>query len=112
MKDKVKKGEHLLVQWKHDEFWYPATVLRHDRDLEQCTYVRFDDGDKQWCNLQQMLPIDIEVGDRVHARWNGEDDYLPALVEKVSDDRSDGYQLHFPGKGEEWTPLSMMRVTR
>ena len=109
MKDKIKKDARFLAQWNHDEFWYPATVLDKDKECETGIYVRFDDGDKQWCAEEQLLPIDIEVGDRVHARWNGEDEYFLARVTKVKDDK---YALAYDDESEEWTTLSMMRVTR
>ena len=109
MKEKFKPGNQYLAQWNHDEFWYPATVLDSDSDRTASVYVRFADGDKQWCEQEQLLAIDIEAGDRVHARWNAEDEFFPARVTKVKDEK---YSLTYDDQSEEVTTLALMRVTR
>ena len=84
-------------------------MIDTDKDSETGIYVRFADGDKQWCSEDQLLPIDIEVSDRVHAKWNGEDEFFAARVTKIKDDQ---YALTYEDGEEEWTTVEMMRVTR
>ena len=109
MKNKIRTGKRFLTQWNHDEFWYPATVLNTDKGRKASIYMRFDDGDKQWCNAKQLSAIDIEVGDRVHARWSDNDEFLPARVTKLKDEK---YSLTYDDGSEKPTVLAMMRVTR
>ena len=113
--NKLEIKSRWLVQWNQDEFWYPATVLAVDDARESPIYVRFDDGDKQWCTSDQLSPIDVEVGDRVHARWEGETEdeeesgYFRAHVVDVKGDR---YGLHYDDGSQCTATISMLRVTR
>ena len=112
---KIEPKSRWLVQWNQDEFWYPATVLALDDARGAPIYVRFDDGDKQWCILDQLSPIDIEVGDRVHARWEGEPDdeeesgCFRAHVVEVKGDR---YSLRYDDGSRGTATIDMLRVTR
>ena len=106
---KIAKDEQVLAQWNQDEFWYPAIVLDMEKEWEVGTYVRFADGDKQWCSEEQLLPVDIEVGDRVHARWAGEDEFFSAHVTELKDNK---YALKYDDGSKEWTTLDLIRVTR
>ena len=104
-----QKGSRVLAQYTHDEFWYPATILSLVKDVDTKIYVRFDDGDKQWCTREMLLPIDIEEGDRVYAKWHGEEEWFPAHVDKAAGDK---YVLKYEDGSEERMTVDMIRVTR
>ena len=106
---KIEKGAQVLAQWNWDEFWYPAVIIDVEKDWEAGTYVRFADGDKQWCSEDQLLPVDIEIDDRVHARWDGKDEYFAAHVAEIKDGK---YALNYEDGSKEWTTLDLIRVTR
>lgn len=68
-------GDRILGRWL-DLWWYPATILFLDKGRY---HVQFDDGDRGALLETQMLPLQVEVGDRVQCRPKFE----PRLVYKV-----------------------------
>jgi hypothetical protein len=103
---KWKIGDRVLANWSHDEYWYPAFIRVVDGDHIQ---VHFDDGDKQTTTADRLMPLDIEVGDRVHCRWNGGSAYYAGRVARKEDEQ---IFVEYEDGDEEWTTISCLRVTR
>lgn len=98
--------DRVLANWSHDTYWYPATI----RDIDgERTYVRFDDGDKEWTTCDNLTKLDIEPGDKVFCRWKGGQYYFPGRV-----GRMDGEKIYveYDDGDKEWTTISYIRVTR
>lgn len=100
-------GDRVLARWFHDPFWYPATIREVDGERY---YVKFDDGDKQWTPAEFLTQIDIEEGDPVFGRWQAGPEYLPGRVEQIGPEER--IFVKYVDGDEEWTTISMVRVTR
>ena len=99
-------GDRVLAHWSHDVFWYPAVI----RAIEgERLYVRFDDGDKEWTTGEHLMAVDVEVGDTVYCRYQGGLYYFPG---HVTDQDGERIHVQYDDGDEEWTTVSMVRVTR
>jgi hypothetical protein len=101
-----KVEDRVLANWTHDDYWYPATIKSMDGER---IYVHFDDGDKEWTTSDHLMSIDIEVGDRVHGRWNGGPIYYAG---RVAQQEGEKIYIEYEDGDEEWTTISSVRVTR
>ena len=99
-------GEHLLVNWTRDAFWYPATVVKKEGKRYS---VRFDDGDEEWTASSRMTQEDIEVGDKVFANFKNLGRYYPGTVAKRQ-----GRKVHirYDDGDAEVTTIASVRVLR
>ncbi|MCC7493980.1 MAG: DUF4537 domain-containing protein [Fimbriimonadaceae bacterium] len=100
-------GDRVLCQWSHDLFWYPATVRQAAPGR---VYVKFDDGDKEWTVPERVMPLDLEVGDRVYCRWQGGDEYYPGQVSLA--EGSERIHVVYDDGDQEWTTVGFCRLTR
>ncbi len=99
-------GDRVLAQWvPQDPFWYPGTIqMIEAKGLE----VYFDDGDHASVPPDKVKRVDIDVGGRVFARWQGGPAYYPARV--VGKD-GDKILVRYDDTGEEEkTTISLVRV--
>jgi hypothetical protein len=101
-----KAGDRALAAFKHDIYWYPATVRKVEG--ERC-YVAFDNGDKQWTAPDGLLELDVEAGDRVHCRHGSGDEYRAGRVSRCEAEK---LLVHFEDGSEEWAEIGRCRVTR
>lgn len=99
-------GDRVLANWKHDIYWYPATIRKIDGER---IYVKFDDGDKEWTTAENLLEIDVEVGDRVHCRWQNGRRYYSGLV---TSKEGETIYIHYDDGDKEETTINKIRVTR
>jgi hypothetical protein len=97
-------GNRILATRLDDDFWYPGTV-RHGDDRQQV--VLFDDGEERSIPAAQIVPLAIDVGDRVFVRVPGGGSYTPGFVL-----RRDGEKINvqFDDGSDEQTSLGMVRV--
>ena len=56
-------GQHALVNWTGDTFWYPGTILSFKN---RQYFISFDDGDKEWVHPSRITDEDIDVDDVVY----------------------------------------------
>jgi hypothetical protein len=97
-------GTRVLATRLDDDYWYPGTVQLADGP--RCL-VLFDDGEEVWLPDDQVLPLRIDVGDRVFVRVPGGGSYAPCFVV-----RRDGEKINvqFDDGTDEQTSLGMVRV--
>jgi tetratricopeptide (TPR) repeat protein len=98
-------GQRVLGAWP-DGFFYPATVEAVEPG--RC-FLRFDDGDAAWVPAGLVTDLDVTVGSRVFARWQGGRVFFPGRV-----DQQRGQKIHirYDDGDQEWTSVSMVRVNR
>jgi hypothetical protein len=109
-------GERVFVYRPDDEYWYSVTI----EDLGgKRVHVRFDDGYQKWMTQDNPMKMNVKAGDSVECRWQGELYYYPAHIIELEGERllvEYDYKeksAHAPTFGEqEWTTVSMVRITR
>jgi hypothetical protein len=92
--------------------WNSATLFAGtvDQIKDQDVHIHFDDGDRGWVQVDQLLPLEIPVGLRVAGRWKMGGQFYPATVTKVEGDRI--YLIYDDGD-KEWTrPAALALVTQ
>jgi hypothetical protein len=97
-------GTRVLATRLDDEFYYPGTV---QQAVAARWLVLFDDGSDCWAADDQMLPLQIDAGDRLAVRLPGVAEYTPCQVL-----RRDGEKINiqFDDGTDEQTSLGMIRV--
>jgi hypothetical protein len=97
-------GSRVLATRLDDEFWYPGTV---QQEQDSGWLILFDDGSELSVADDQLLPLQIDVGDRLFVRLPGGDTYSPCLVLRISDEK---LNVLFEDGTDEQTSLGMIRV--
>jgi serine/threonine protein kinase len=94
-------GDRVLAP-SGPEWLYVATVKQINDDS---LFVSYCDGDSDWIKAADVRPLDIEIGSRVWAWWDGP--YYPGTVTERK-----GYSVHiaYDDGDQEWTELSYIRV--
>jgi hypothetical protein len=99
-----KVGQRVLAQWGPEPFYYPGVVRSIQDDL---LAIQYDDGDRGQVLPEQVLPLDLDVGDVVYARWQGGPYYYPARIERKN---ADDIFVQYDDGRSEWTTISLVRV--
>ena len=97
-------GTRVLATRLDDEFYYPGTV--HQADAARW-FVLFDDGNECWVGDDQLLPLQIDVGDRLAVRLPGGTDYTVCRVLRREGEK---INVQFDDGSDEQTSLGMIRV--
>jgi hypothetical protein len=99
-----KVGQRVLAQWVHDPFFYPGVVQSIGENL---IGIRYEDGDKAQVPPEAVLPLHLEVGDRVYARRQAARTYHPAVIDQREGDR---LFLRYDDGQTEWSAIEYIRV--
>lgn len=70
-------GDHVLVNWTGDDYWYPGTIVAMEGGQY---FVVYDDGDREWVDAVRIRRDDVVVGTRVSANWLGEGIYYTGVI--------------------------------
>jgi hypothetical protein len=97
-------GNRILATRLDDDFWYPGTVQQSDSPR---FLVLFDDGEERWIAEDQILPLQIDVGDRVFVRVPGGASYAPGFVLRREGEK---INVQFDDGTDEQTSLGMLRI--
>jgi hypothetical protein len=97
-------GQRVLATRLDDDFWYPATVQQSESSR---SLLLFDDGDERWIDQEQILPLAIEVGDRIFVRLPGAGSYAPGFVVGRAGEK---INVQFEDGSDEQTSLGLVRV--
>jgi hypothetical protein len=98
-------GDRVLAVWPAEVgWWYPATVLFADGDR---ALVQYDDGDRATVTENQLRPLRLGTGTRVHGRWQAGELYYPGAITQTT-----GAAIHiaYDDGDEEWTTVAAVRV--
>lgn len=76
-------GDRVLARWGGDLFWYPGTIFAIEEDGYK---ILFDDQDQAVVPLSDLMPLVLQVGDKVLCRPKFEPAlrYFPAEVTRVA----------------------------
>jgi hypothetical protein len=97
-------GHRILGTRLDDDFWYPATVQENG---DPGVLVLFDDGDERWLPQDNILPLAIDVGDRVFVRQPGTGSYAPCFVVGRSGEK---INVQYDDGTDEQTSLGLVRI--
>ncbi len=97
-------GQRVLAQWAHEPFYYPGVVAAVNGDA---VAIRYDDGDRSEVLPEQVLPLRLDVGDRVYARWQRGPYYYPG---RVAQKNGDNILVQYDDGQQEWTVIAVVRV--
>ena len=95
----------MLACW-HDLYWYPGVILSLQGEQ---AHVVLDDGNQILTPADQLRPLTVNVGDRVHGRWKGG---LQFFGGEVIGRNGQVVQLRYEDGDEETTLLRLVRLER
>jgi hypothetical protein len=97
-------GQRVFARWEGDSFFYPGTIVE---EVDGDHLVAFDDGERARLRTDEIALLNLEVGTRVSARYDGGAEYYPGRVR-----HRDGESVHidFDDGADEATTISMIRV--
>src|SRR5262245_43291121 len=99
-----KVGDRVFGKRQEENIWYPGTV-RHI-DGQRC-YVIFDDGEDALMGQDQLMPVNLKVGDRLFARPGPGRTYAPGTV---IGKKGEKLRIRFDDGAQEWTDLAMTHL--
>jgi hypothetical protein len=94
--DNLRPGDRVWAPWASATL-YAGTV---DRVEGREVHIHFDDGDRGWVLLEQILPLQIPLGLRVLGRWKMGGQYYPGTVTEV---RGEQIHIQYDDGDREWT---------
>src|SRR5579884_2599055 len=98
------KGDRVLAWRAPGKFWYPG-VIRHIQ--EDRYFIIYDDGEDGFVKEKEMMPFQLEVGDRIYASPTGDREYEPA---RIVDKQEDRLQLQYENGAFAWAPTGHIRI--
>ena len=70
-------GDHVMVNWTPDDYWYPATIVA----IQDAQYtVVYDDFDRESVTADRIRIEDLTVGDEVFCNWQRGGVYYPGRI--------------------------------
>ncbi|NHJ85120.1 MAG: hypothetical protein FK734_06635 [Asgard group archaeon] len=100
------EGDRVWANWPDDDFWYSGIIQK----IEGHNYdILFDDGYKLTLKEHDIKQIDISIGMKVLAKWQGKGAYYFA---KILERNGDSYLIEYDDdKSKEWLPIGMLAIT-
>jgi hypothetical protein len=92
----LQPGDRVWAPWSSTTL-FVGTV---DRIEGKEVHIHFDDGDRGWVQLEQVVPLQIPVGLRIMGRWRMRSQYYPGMVTDVQGDR---IHIQYDDGDKEWT---------
>ena len=103
-------GDRVLARWGGDLFWYPGTIFAVESGGFK---IVFDDQDQAVVSAGDVMPLEVQVGDKVLCRPKFEPSlrYFPAEVTRVAGEVID--VVYEDSEEEEHsTSVSRIRIRR
>jgi hypothetical protein len=101
-----REGDRVLAPWEPSWF-YPGILRTIDGDT---AFIKFDDGDRALVPMADLMPLQLEAGARVFARWNqGPKTYAPATLVAINGEIID---IRYDDGRAERTTVSFIRIPR
>lgn len=103
----MNRGDRVLAWWPGEaEWWYAGTVVNADGGSVE---VQFDDSLRADLAPDQVKPLSLGPGARVHVRWRGGESYYPG---RITESRGGACFIQYDDGDTEWASTSAMRVNR
>jgi hypothetical protein len=100
-----KEGDRVFACW-HDLYWYPGVVLtRNGGQL----HIVLDNGNQALLGGDRVRPMELNIGDKVLARWKGGPEYYPG---EITDRDGDVLHIRYEDDDEETTSVRLVRLQR
>jgi hypothetical protein len=98
-------GDRVIAQWPPEmEWWYPGVIVFESAgEIE----VQFDDGGRSPLNPGQAKPLEIPLGAKVQARWQGGQAFYSG---KIDDRIGQAIHISYDDGDQEWTSFSLIRI--
>jgi len=97
-------GDHALINWTGDGYWYPGTIVAIEGSEY---YVVYDDGDREWVGSDRIRQDDLLVGTPVSANWLGGGIYYPGVIAERT---GNAIVIHYDDGDVEATTIAAVRV--
>jgi hypothetical protein len=94
--DHLQPGDRVWAPWNSGAL-YAGAVERIEGPE---AHVHFDNGDRGWVQLEQLVPLQIPVGLRVLGRWKMGSHFYPGTVTDVQGER---VHIQYDDGDREWT---------
>lgn len=91
----LKPGIRVLAPWAADTLYAGSVDSIEGGDV----HVSFDDGDRGWVSMKQLLPLEVPVGTRLLARWRMGAQWFPGTVRQV---RGEELYIVYDDGDKEW----------
>jgi hypothetical protein len=101
--ENLEEGDRVWAPWNSATL-FAGTV---DKIEGNDAHIHFDDGDRGWVQLQQLLPLEIFAGLRVIARWKRGSSYFPGIVTQV---KGEDVYVHYDDGDKEWTKPAALAI--
>ncbi|MCI0456571.1 MAG: hypothetical protein L0Z62_06280 [Gemmataceae bacterium] len=99
-----RAGQRVLAGWD-DGRYYPAVIERVEGDSLQ---VRYDDGGHGRVGAEDVVLLDLRVGDRLWCKWKGGDALYPGQIARI---RGEEIYVHYDDGDKETTTVSLACLT-
>lgn len=101
--DNLQPGDRVWAPWKSNSL-FAGTV---DEIVGKEVHIHYDDGNRGWVQLDQLLPLEIPLGLRVMARWKMGAIRYPGTITRVDGER---IFIEYDDGDREWTQPAALLV--
>lgn len=99
----LQPGDRVWAPWDTTTLFVGTVDEIQDREA----HIHFDDGDRGWVQLEQLVPFQIQLGMPVLGRWKMGADFYPGVIAKVDGDR---VFIHYDDGDKEWTTAAALVI--
>jgi hypothetical protein len=99
----LRPGDRVWAPWNSTTL-YAGTV---DDIRGKEVHIHFDDGDRGWVQLDQLVPLQIAPGLRVMGRWKMRGHFYPGTVTQVNGER---IHIQYDDGDHEWTKAAALMI--
>src|SRR5215510_2991919 len=96
-----KPGDRVLAKCPDEPFCYPATVQRTEGDR---AVVKFDEGSEYLLEADAVRPMQVNVGMRAEARFEGGPTYYGGTITLRDGDK---VHIQYDDGDQEWANIGL-----
>ncbi|MDX2128912.1 MAG: tudor domain-containing protein [Chloroherpetonaceae bacterium] len=100
-----KVGNPVMARWLTEPFFYPAVI---DEIADGKVHVKYLDGDIAWVTYKDLMPLRVDIGTRVNARWQNGKVYYWGKIAKINNDGQ--IYIEYDDGDKEWTTIKVIRI--
>jgi len=100
-----KVGNPVMARWLTEPFFYPAIIQEINQGK---VHVKYLDGDEAWVTNNELMPLRVDIGTRVNARWKNGKIYYWGKIGKINNDGQ--IYIEYDDGDKEWTTIKVIRI--